>query len=108
MRAGLRGRLSFEAVKDLTVNLGESGVNWRPVNPRRFVMKRYRLILMLGFLMLAAAPDPAAAAPPTVQPSPGYDARLQEQRAAMQAATAPRRYVAPAMRYRAKRHHRMR
>ena len=25
---------------------------------------------------------PAAAAPPTVTPSPGYDARLQEQRAA--------------------------
>jgi hypothetical protein len=29
--------------------------------------------------MLAA---PASAAPPTVTPSPGYDARLQEQRAA--------------------------
>jgi hypothetical protein len=68
-------------------------------------MKRYRSLLMLGFLLLGAAPDPAAAAPPTVVPSPGYDARLQEQRAAMQAATAPRPYVAPAMRYRTKRHH---
>lgn len=71
-------------------------------------MKRYRSILMLGFLLLAAAPDPAAAAPPTVVPSPGYDARLQEQRAAMQAASAPRTYVAPAMRHRAKRQHGMR
>ncbi len=30
---------------------------------------------------------PAHAAPPTVTPSPGYDARLQEQRAAAAAAT---------------------
>jgi hypothetical protein len=29
---------------------------------------------------------PASAAPPTVTPSPGYDARLQEQRAATAAA----------------------
>jgi hypothetical protein len=29
-----------------------------------------------------AAMAPAGAAPPTVTPSPGYDARLQEQRAA--------------------------
>lgn len=32
----------------------------------------------LGWAMMAAA----SAAPPTVTPSPGYDARLQEQRAA--------------------------
>jgi hypothetical protein len=31
---------------------------------------------------LAALLAPARAAPPTVTPSPGYDARLQEQRAA--------------------------
>jgi hypothetical protein len=30
------------------------------------------------------------AAPPTVVPSPGYDARLQEQRAASQAVEAPK------------------
>jgi len=35
---------------------------------------------------------PAIAAPPTVTPSPGYDARLQEQRAASQAV---RETVAP-------------
>jgi hypothetical protein len=75
------------------------------MNLRRFAMKRCRPTVMLGFLLLAAAPGRAAAAPPTVVPSPGYDARLQEQRAAMQAAAAPRPYVAPAMRYRARRHH---
>ena len=32
----------------------------------------------------------AIAAPPTVVPSPGYDARLQEQRAALQRAEAQR------------------
>ena len=35
---------------------------------------------------------PASAAPPTVTPSPGYDARLQEQRAAQ-------RYYEPVVRY---------
>ena len=34
---------------------------------------------VVGGWILAA---PASAAPPTVTPSPGYDARLQEQRAA--------------------------
>jgi hypothetical protein len=34
----------------------------------------------------AALPAPATAAPPTVTPSPGYDARLQEQHAATAAA----------------------
>ena len=34
---------------------------------------------------------PALAAPPTVVPSPGYDARLQEQRAALQAREQSRR-----------------
>ena len=44
--------------------------------------------VLAGWLSLA----PAHAAPPTVTPSPGYDARLQEQRAAARAAAAP---VAP-------------
>ncbi len=35
-----------------------------------------------GWTLLA----PAQAAPPTVTPSPGYDARLQQQRAALTAA----------------------
>ena len=51
----------------------------------------------LGFLTVAAVIGcasliPAHAAPPTVTPSPGYDARLQEQRAASQTVQQP---VAP-------------
>jgi hypothetical protein len=38
--------------------------------------------VVLGGLVLMS---PAGAAPPTVVPSPGYDARLQEQRAAQSA-----------------------
>jgi hypothetical protein len=43
---------------------------------------------------LLAASALAHAAPPTVVPSPGYDARLQEQRAAAAKATPPE--IAPA------------
>ena len=39
----------------------------------------------LGWAMMAAA----SAAPPTVTPSPGYDARLQEQRAAQNYRATP-------------------
>ena len=46
------------------------------------------------------SPIPAHAAPPTVTPSPGYDARLQEQRAASQAVQQP--VVAPVQPRRAK------
>ena len=35
-------------------------------------------VVLCGFALVM----PASAAPPTVTPSPGYDARLQEQRAA--------------------------
>ena len=56
-------------------------------------MKRTGLALVVistlaGWLSLV----PAIAAPPTVIPSPGYDARLQEQRNAARAAATP---VAP-------------
>ena len=52
---------------------------------------------------------PAHAAPPTVTPSPGYDARLQEQRAA-QSYAAPAyesvvRYPRPLPRHHARRIH---
>jgi hypothetical protein len=46
------------------------------------------LVALCGWAFLV----PASAAPPTVTPSPGYDARLQEQRAA-------RTYDEPAVRY---------
>jgi hypothetical protein len=48
-------------------------------------MKRFfqnLAIAAVAVLGSSAAPAPARAAPPTVTPSPGYDARLQEQRRA--------------------------
>ena len=53
-------------------------------------MKRFYASLVYKSLVLLAVASlggwasilPARAAPPTVTPSPGYDARLQEQRAA--------------------------
>jgi hypothetical protein len=53
-------------------------------------MKRTGLALMaVAALACWGAPIPAHAVPPTATPSPGYDARLQEQRAASRAAVAP-------------------
>jgi hypothetical protein len=51
---------------------------------------------ILAVAGLLAAGAIAHAAPPTVTPSPGYDARLQEQRAAAAKATPPA--AAPVMR----------
>lgn len=48
-------------------------------------MTRIRLTSVIAALVAlggGAAVTPARSAPPTVTPSPGYDARLQEQRAA--------------------------
>jgi hypothetical protein len=42
------------------------------------VDRRFAVAALGGWALMA----PASAAPPTVTPSPGYDARLQEQRAA--------------------------
>jgi len=52
-------------------------------------MNRTALALMAMILVGSASLTPAHAVPPTVTPSPGYDARLQEQRAASRAAEAP-------------------
>ena len=52
-------------------------------------MNRTGLALMAIILAGSASLTPAEAVPPTVTPSPGYDARLQEQRAASRAAVAP-------------------
>ncbi|MFB9266645.1 hypothetical protein ACFFWD_26390 [Bradyrhizobium erythrophlei] len=46
-------------------------------------------ICVLLLACAALAVGSARAAPPTVVPSPGYDARLQEQRAALRAASEP-------------------
>jgi hypothetical protein len=53
-------------------------------------MKRTGLApLAIAILAGWASLTPAHAVPPTATPSPGYDARLQEQRAASRAAVAP-------------------
>ena len=39
-----------------------------------------RISIALAAIALGAALSPAGAVPPTVTPSPGYDARLQESR----------------------------
>jgi hypothetical protein len=69
-------------------------------------MKRCRAVaavVVLVTLCGGALVAPARAAPPTVTPSPGYDARLQEERAASRAYQSP----APAPRHRVRpSHHR--
>jgi len=53
-------------------------------------MKRTGLAtLAIAVLAGWASLAPSHAVPPTATPSPGYDARLQEQRAASRAAVAP-------------------
>lgn len=52
-------------------------------------MNRTALALMAIILAGSASLTPAQAVPPTATPSPGYDARLQEQRAASRASVAP-------------------
>jgi hypothetical protein len=52
-------------------------------------MNRTGLALMAVILAGSASLTSAQAVPPTATPSPGYDARLQEQRAASRAAIAP-------------------
>lgn len=41
-------------------------------------------VCLIAILAICAAAAPAQAVPPTVTPSPGYDARLAEQRRALQ------------------------
>jgi hypothetical protein len=48
----------------------------------------YAVVAAATFTSLIST-SPASAAPPTVIPSPGYDARLQEERAAQSAAQVP-------------------
>ena len=52
-------------------------------------MKRASLALMAAGLAGWASLMPALAVPPTVTPSPGYDARLQEQREAQRMQADP-------------------
>jgi hypothetical protein len=59
-------------------------------------MKQYYGAAALGAVLIGSALfGPAMAAPPTVVPSPGYDARLQEQRAASRAVESPKPVYGP-------------
>ena len=66
-------------------------------------MKRFCRAGVIAALVAAGAV--AHAAPPTVTPSPGYDARLQEQRAATSAAAPPATVTSPAPTPVTPRHH---
>jgi hypothetical protein len=69
-------------------------------------MKQFYAAAALGAALIGGVlAEPALAAPPTVVPSPGYDARLQEQRAASQAAEAAKPVYVP--RRKPKPHHSM-
>jgi hypothetical protein len=63
-------------------------------------MKRFCTISAVAALVTICL-SPVQAAPPTVTPSPGYDARLQEQRAGSRLAVP----VGPAVRPVYRRHH---
>jgi hypothetical protein len=67
-------------------------------------MMRIGMALMM-LAMSAIWLGPAHAAPPTVTPSPGYDARLQEQRSAQIAHEPLDRNVQPPAPRHGRRHH---
>ena len=50
---------------------------------------KQKYLALIAIALAGSVPTTARAVPPTVTPSPGYDARLQEQRAASRAAVAP-------------------
>ena len=53
-------------------------------------MKKFRCTDALAVVVICGASlGPASAAPPTVVPSPGYDARLQESRKAATTTVTP-------------------
>jgi hypothetical protein len=58
-------------------------------------MKRTSLVLIAIALVGGVSSTPAHAVPPTATPSPGYDARLQEQRAVVAPVVKPRRVKKP-------------
>ena len=67
-------------------------------------MKRLYAGLAVAAVAMSGGPaliEPAHAVPPTVTPSPGYDARLQEQRAASRLAVPTDPVIRPVYR----RHH---
>jgi hypothetical protein len=69
-------------------------------------MKPFYGAVALGAALIGnVLAGPAIAAPPTVVPSPGYDARLQEQRAASQSVQSVKPAHDPAPRRKPRPHH---
>jgi hypothetical protein len=58
-------------------------------------MDLLRTVLAIAAFAVIAGVGQAAAAPPTVTPSPGYDARLQEQHKAISATTPGQAVTSP-------------
>jgi len=73
-------------------------------------MKRFYASCAIAVAVLGAGAltAPARAAPPTVTPSPGYDARLQEQRAASATYQPALPLPQPIVRRHMRRHHQAR
>jgi hypothetical protein len=91
----------------ITSEFGQSGgAHMHRVSAGRDDMKRFYPSLAVAAVVALggwASLAPASAAPPTVTPSPGYDARLQEQRAASTIYEPAVRYPRPVSRHRVKR-----
>jgi len=69
-------------------------------------MKQVHVVVAVAAFTSLISLSPAGAAPPTVTPSPGYDARLQEERAAQSVVPAPTmRTSVPMSRHPSKRPH---
>ena len=66
-------------------------------------MSRFWAVSAFAILLVVGGTSNASAAPPTVTPSPGYDARLQEQHKAATATPTPADPVVPSPQVR-KRH----
>jgi hypothetical protein len=67
-------------------------------------MKRFCTTAAAAFMAAGIWVSQVQAAPPTVTPSPGYDARLQEQRAASRLSAPIPSVVQPVRRHRPHRH----
>jgi hypothetical protein len=87
---------------------GEFGSNGRARRAGRNEMNRFyskaaiaAMAVLGGWALMA----PAHAAPPTVTPSPGYDARLQQQRAASTADVPAASLPGTAYQHRVRRRH---
>jgi hypothetical protein len=93
------------AVKDCDLQADATRIRHRRSKMNRMCTALICTVLAAAALMVAGAPAPVLAAPPTVVPSPGYDARLQDSRKAATAASPAVVDPAPSSAPTAPRHH---